>query len=247
MNAPDVFNKLSPPITGMIRMDHSHVMVTFHKYTVDAAAGRKKAIVNTVCLALEIHAQLEEEIFYPAMREVDGGSEVLGKSRPEHDEMRRLIAKLRSMDPLDAGYDDTFFELLRDVIHHVADEETVLLPAAERLLEDRLSDLGAQMTRRRLQLVAPHTSEIVLNTARAMPVGTIMLLGAILTGAVLVARRAVNRDQGRTNEIRDQSRWDQSRGTRNFAPGASRSAGYGDRLVDLHQPELDPRHLTHVA
>ena len=99
MNVPNAFSKLSPSITGMIRMDHSHVLVTFHKYTVDAPAGRKKAIVNTVCLALEIHAQLEEEIFYPAMRQVDDGSEVLGKSRPEHDEMRRLIGTLRAMEP----------------------------------------------------------------------------------------------------------------------------------------------------
>jgi hemerythrin superfamily protein len=197
MDSPNVLSKLSPPITAMIRMDHSHVMVTSHRYTLDAASGRKKAIVNTVCLALEIHAQLEEEIFYPALRAVDGGNEVLGKSRPEHDEMRRLIGRLRSMEPEEPGYDDTFFELMRDVIHHVADEETVLLPAAERLLKDRLSDLGAQMTRRRFQLAAPHTSEIALNTARAMPAGTMIVAGGVLAGAVLLARRAVNRDRGR--------------------------------------------------
>lgn len=197
MNSPNVLSKLSPPITGMIRMDHSHVMVTFHKYTVDAASGRKKAIVNTVCLALEIHAQLEEEIFYPALREVDGGNEILGKSRPEHDEMRRLIGKLRAMEPDHVGYDETFFELMRDVIHHVADEETVLLPAAEHLLKDRLSELGAQMTRRRFQLAAPHTGEIALNTARAMPTSTMLVAGGVLAGAVLLARRAGNRDRSR--------------------------------------------------
>jgi hemerythrin superfamily protein len=227
MNVPNAFSKLSPSITGMIRMDHSHVLVTFHKYTVDAPAGRKKAIVNAVCLALEIHAQLEEEIFYPAMRQVDDGSGVLAKSRPEHDEMRRLIASLRAMEPGDAGYDDTFFELLRDVIHHVADEETVLLPAAERRLKERLSELGAQMTQRRLQLVAPHTGEMVVNTARAMPAATLMTIGAILGSAIYLARRAGNRT--RAIEYR-----------RGPPP-----ADHG-RLVDLHQPELDSRHLTHV-
>ena len=59
-------------------MDHSHVMVTSHKYQPDLSPGRKKAIVETCCRALEIHAQLEEEIFYPALRDVDGG-EVLDK------------------------------------------------------------------------------------------------------------------------------------------------------------------------
>ena len=59
----------------MIRMDHSHVMVTFHKYQPDALARQEEGDRRnlSVC-ALEIHAQLEEEIFYPAMREVDGGA-----------------------------------------------------------------------------------------------------------------------------------------------------------------------------
>src|SRR5687768_14377534 len=85
MDTRTVFGKLSPPITKMIRMDHSHVMVTSHKFTSDASPDTKKAIVESVCLALTIHAQLEEEIFYPALREVDGGNEALAKAKPEHD------------------------------------------------------------------------------------------------------------------------------------------------------------------
>ena len=196
MNPSNVLTRLSPSITSMIRMDHSHVLVTFHKYQPDLSPGRKHAIVQTCCRALEIHAQLEEEIFYPALGEVDGG-EVLDKSRPEHDEMRRLIGKLRDMEPSDPTYDGIFYQLIRDVMHHVADEETVLLPEAERLLEDRLSDLGAQMTRRRIQLVGPHAGEIAVNTARAMPMSAMILAGGVLAGLVLVARRAGHRSQDR--------------------------------------------------
>ena len=182
----NVLSRISPSITSMIRMDHAHVMVTFHKYQPDLAPGRKKAIVDTCCRALEIHAQLEEEIFYPALGEVDR-SAALDKSRPEHDEMRRLVGKLRDMDPADGNYDGAFYELIRDVMHHVADEETVLLPQAERLMKDRLADLGMQMTKRRLQLVAPHSGEIAVNTARAMPAGTILLAGGVLAGLVTVS------------------------------------------------------------
>ncbi len=93
---------------------------------------------------------------------------VIDKSVPEHDEMRRLIARLREMTPGDAEYDRTFMELMRDVMHHVADEETVLLPAAERMLADELGELGAKMTKRRLELSAPRAGEIAGNTlARA--------------------------------------------------------------------------------
>lgn len=191
MDTSKVFGKLSPPITKMIRMDHSHVMVTSHKFTADASPDRKKAIVDTVCLALTIHAQLEEEIFYPALREVDGGNEVLAKAKPEHDEMRRMIEELKGMAPTDARYDATFRQLMRDVMHHVADEESELLPAAERLLKDRLGELGAQMTRRRLQLAAPHAGEMAVNHARAMPAGTMLVAGGLLAGAYLLSRRAV--------------------------------------------------------
>ena len=190
MNSPTLLSRLSPSATAMIRMDHSHVMVTFHKFTADASPDKKKAIVSMVCLALEIHAQIEEEIFYPALREVQSGSDVLEKSFPEHAQMRRLIGSLRDMEPTEPGYDATFNELMRDVMHHVADEETVLLPAAERLLKDELSNLGARMTRRRLQLAAPRSGEIAMNTARTMPTTTMLLAGGVLAGAVIIARRA---------------------------------------------------------
>ncbi len=196
MNPSNVLSRLSPSITSMIRMDHSHVLVMFHKYQPDLSPGRKQAIVETCCRALEIHAQLEEEIFYSALGEVDGG-EVLDKSRPEHDEMRRLIGKLRDIEPTDPNYDGLFNQLIRDVMHHVADEETVLLPEAERRLKNRLSDLGARMTRRRIELVGPHAGEIAVNTARAMPAGAILLAGGVLAGLVLVARRAGHRSEGR--------------------------------------------------
>src|SRR5262245_43756315 len=105
MDTSTVLEKLSPPITKMIRMDHSHVMVTAHKYTGDASPDKKKAIVTAVCRALEIHAQLEEEIFYPALRGVSADSEALQKAQPEHDEMRRVIAQLRETEPRDPRYD----------------------------------------------------------------------------------------------------------------------------------------------
>jgi len=189
MSQNKLFNKMSPTATNMIRMDHTHVLMTFHKYERDTPVQTKQALVNTACLALEIHAQLEEEIFYPAMRALAKDQAVVAKSIPEHDEMKRLIAKLRSMEPGDAEYDDTFMELMRDVLHHVADEETILLPDAERQLGDRLSELGAQMTKRRLELTAPRAGEIAMNTVRAVPASSmLMAAGAVVAGTYLVRR-----------------------------------------------------------
>ncbi len=196
MNA--ITNKLFPGPIAMIRLDHTHVLATFHQYDVDTRPSVKEGLVKTACTALEIHAQLEEEIFYPAVREISD-NETIKKSVPEHDEMRRVIGRLRDMKPTDPGYDDTFMELMRDVIHHVADEETVLLPEAERgLSAERLDELGAQMTKRRLELAVPRGGEIAGNMIRAMPASSMALAaGAAVSGAFLASwlgRKARQRD-----------------------------------------------------
>jgi hemerythrin superfamily protein len=188
--------KLSPTITDMIRFDHSHVMVTFHQYTKDKKPSIKKALAETICTAVEIHARLEEEIFYPAMRELDPQEPVIRKSGPEHDTMRRLIATLRVTDAADPQHDKVMLDLMREIIHHVADEETVLLPEAEQMMSHaRLCELGAQMTKRRLELVTPEAGKIARNTA----VGFSGSTTAIVLGAAsaLFAARAIARRPSR--------------------------------------------------
>jgi Hemerythrin HHE cation binding domain. len=181
---------MTPSITTMIRMDHSHALALFHRYKADTPASRKRALVRNACLALEIHAQLEEEIFYPALQTVTIGDAVLEKSKPEHDEMRRLIGELRERSAGDiasddgVALDDLFLQLMRVVMHHVADEETQLLPTAERLLSEQLSTLGREMTRRRVELLKPHVGEIAATSLRSFPVGS-ATVAALLAGAVI--------------------------------------------------------------
>jgi hypothetical protein len=189
MNA--ALERFSPGITSMIRMDHTHVAAVFHRYKDSTSPARKRALVDNACLALEIHAQLEEEIFYPALRAAIPDDHVLDKSVPEHDQMRRLIAELRSLQPGDAAFDRTFRDLMRAVLHHVADEETTLLPEAERVLGDQLGELGVQMTKRRLQLLKPHASELAVTTAKSFPAAAMALaVGSLMVGALLFHRRA---------------------------------------------------------
>jgi hemerythrin superfamily protein len=194
----DAVERITPNITTMIRMDHSHVLALFHRYKADTSPSKKRALVTNACLALQVHAQLEEELFYPVLREVIGGDEVLEKAEPEHDEMKRLISELRSrLDtgaPIgDTAFDDQFLALMRIVIHHVADEETRLLPAAERLLPNRLGQLGVQMTKRRVELLKPHAGELATSTVRSFPAGAaagaaLVTAGALALGSMLISR-----------------------------------------------------------
>jgi len=188
-------DQLSPTITDMIRFDHSHVMVTFHQYTKDKSPAVKKALADTICTALEIHATLEEEVFYPVMRELDKGEPFVHKAEPEHNEMRRQIAELRRTSASDPRHDKVLLELMRDVIHHVADEETTLLPQAETLMSKaRLSELGSQMTRRRMELIAPKAGKLAKSHAVGFSGSTTAMVVGV--ASALLALRGLVRKPG---------------------------------------------------
>ena len=174
-----------PSAATQIRMDHSHVLTMAQQYAADISPQAKEALGNMICVALEIHARLEEEIFYPALAIVDPS--VMEKNVPEHDEVRQLIGMLRATNPAHRDYDGAFHALVRTVIRHVADEETIVLPEAERLLADRLDALGGQMTERRMQLVISRSGEITRDHLRLLP-STLLLGGA---GAMLAGMQAL--------------------------------------------------------
>jgi hypothetical protein len=107
----------------------------------------------------------------------------------------RCGASSPSCAGIDAGnprHDELMQELMRDVMHHVADEETVLLPLAEQQLDrDRLSELGAEMTRRGVELVKPRMGKI----AKDQAVGFSGSTAAMVVGlaSALFAVRAITR------------------------------------------------------
>ena len=185
--------QVAPNATAQIRTDHTHVLSIFHHYRLDGRGRDRRALVDSACLALEVHARLEEEIFYPAMRAAgDGEPDRVERNVHEHDRMRELISRLRATSPESPDFDDDFMALMREVIHHVAEEETVMLPDAERRLgPDRLDELGARMMRRRVALTAPHAGELVRDAARVSPTSAAVVVAGTLLGAALLARRAM--------------------------------------------------------
>jgi hemerythrin superfamily protein len=181
-------DSVTPDITRMIRLDHSHVLAAFRRFRANMSATRKQALVENVCLALEVHAQLEEEIFYPAMRQIAAAAETLEKSVPEHEEMRSQISTLRATGPLDPEYDERLRKLVRTVLHHVADEETILLPLAEELIPDELGHLGRLMTQRRIELLRPHAAQAASTTIRTFPIGAAATAAGVLAAGWLLIR-----------------------------------------------------------
>lgn len=191
-----IVTRLSPTATKMIRMDHSHVLAQFHKLDPETNETVRGGVLRSICAALEIHAQLEEEIFYPALRSAGIQLPDLNKSVPEHDEMRRLIERVRSLGTDGSQQNDAIYELMNAVMHHVADEETKLLPAAEKALgKERLSELGAEMTSRRLALAKPRAAELALDMAKAAPGKTALAtVGVLVAGTMIVNHMRRKRD-----------------------------------------------------
>jgi hemerythrin superfamily protein len=184
---------LSPSITSMIRLDHTHALALFRRFKPGTSAARRKALAANACLALEVHAQLEEEIFYPALRELDEQNSMLAKSVPEHDEMRKLIGLVRSLPVSAPAFDDTIWQLMRVVLHHVADEESTLLPLAERRMARRLGALGRQMTKRRIELLRPHVGEVARTSVQSFPLASTAAVAGLLAGAWLIVRTISSR------------------------------------------------------
>jgi hypothetical protein len=102
-----------------------------------------------------------------------------------------LIERLRRMSPRDVDYDSTFCELIRAAFHHVADEETILLPRAEVRLKLQLRELGLRMSLRRAELLRLRRGEAAMAATVGLPIlaaAATVVLG--LTVWLMFGRRA---------------------------------------------------------
>ncbi len=104
--------------------DHKHVMKMFAdfkklKLDEDSDEDAKQILVERACTELTIHAQVEEEFFYPALREALDDTSMLDEAEVEHGIANQLIAELESMEPDDELYDAKFTVLGEYVQHHI--------------------------------------------------------------------------------------------------------------------------------
>jgi hypothetical protein len=112
----------------------------------------KTKIAKQAFTELKIHAVVEEEIFYPAVRRAVG-KDIMNEADEEHHVAKVLVAELEEMDGHGDHYDAKFNVLAENVRHHIKEEEGQMLPKAEDLDID-FGKLGQQMRRRKQQLLA---------------------------------------------------------------------------------------------
>ena len=142
----------------LLEEDHQQVDGFFDEYETLEDAGEKERMALKICLALTVHTQIEEEIFYPAVREAIEKAELIDEAIVEHAAAKQLIAEIEEMDPADELYDAKVKVLGEQVRHHIEEEEDKLFPEIESS-ELNLEALSKKMAERRAALLKETTTE----------------------------------------------------------------------------------------
>ncbi|MFP5264412.1 MAG: hemerythrin domain-containing protein [Blastocatellia bacterium] len=96
--------------------------------------------------ALTLHTQVEEQVFYSALKNHEETSDMIPESLEEHREVDEILAEMSRLNPGDDDFMDKLTELRESVEHHVEEEQNEMFPKAERILgESRLQEMGRQM------------------------------------------------------------------------------------------------------
>jgi hypothetical protein len=150
----------TPDAIALLKADHRAVEELFAKYESATSAAQKKALAEKICRELVIHAMIEEEIFYPAVRgEVE--DDRLDEAYVEHDGAKVLIADILAGSPEDDFYDAKVKVLSEEIKHHVHEEEmrSEGLFAQARKAGVDMDALGGKLSARKDELLARFKSD----------------------------------------------------------------------------------------
>jgi iron-sulfur cluster repair protein YtfE (RIC family) len=136
---------------SLLKGDHDDVKKLFKEIE---AEEDQEAIFNQIKEALEVHATIEEEIFYPAVKKArsEEVKDEVREAYEEHKQVKALLAAIAEISPDDESYAAKIKVLKEDVEHHVKEEEGEMFPDARKYLRGKLEDLGAQMQARKDEL-----------------------------------------------------------------------------------------------
>lgn len=142
-----------PDAIALLRADHKRVADLYEEYEHTRSSAKKKAIVSKICLELSIHAQVEEEIFYPAVKAALKDKEMVPEAQVEHGSLKELIAQVKDKEPDGEMFDAKIKVMSEYTKHHVKEEHTEMFPKARKTKLD-MNELGARLQARKDELMA---------------------------------------------------------------------------------------------
>ena len=139
--------------TALLRADHKLVSGLFAEYEKARSPSKKQQLVNQICTELTVHAQVEEEIFYPAVKAALKDKELIPEATVEHSTLKELIAQVEGVEPDGEMFDAKIKVLSEYVKHHVKEEHNEMFPKAKASRLDMV-ELGARLAARKAELLA---------------------------------------------------------------------------------------------
>jgi len=139
---------------ALLTSDHKRVKSLFKEFESLKGQGdddQKATLVETICNELTVHAQIEEEIFYPALREAIDDEDIMDEADVEHASAKQLIAQLEQLQVGGDHYDATVTVLGEYIDHHVKEEEGEMFSKARKADIDSAA-LGEEMAVRKAEL-----------------------------------------------------------------------------------------------
>ena len=143
-----------PDAIALLKADHREVEGWFEEFENTESAPKKRKLAANICKALRVHTQIEEEIFYPACRNVGISEDLMDEADIEHHAARKLIEEIEAGAPGDDHWDARVTVLSEMIKHHVKEEEERdgLFSKAKKASLD-LEELGAQLKARKAELM----------------------------------------------------------------------------------------------
>jgi iron-sulfur cluster repair protein YtfE (RIC family) len=143
--------------TKLLKRDHTAVKTLFKEYESARAGGKKKqAIVDTIREELDVHAQIEEMIFYPAVADLRSkdAKRLVAEAKEEHAIVKRLVQELGQGSPGELPFEAKMKVLKELVLQHIKEEERQIFPEAEAKMSDPiLKDLGQRLEAKKAELM----------------------------------------------------------------------------------------------
>jgi hemerythrin-like domain-containing protein len=158
-------HRREPQAISMLVEDHRKVQKLFKQFE-NADETRQQQIVEEACNDLTVHAQLEEQVFYPAVRDAIDETDLVDEATVEHDVAKDLIEKLKDLGPGDPQYAATFCVLGEYINHHIEEEQNELFPKVRKASLD-FESLAGEMWEKKQEL----REELGLEPERERPAG----------------------------------------------------------------------------
>jgi hypothetical protein len=137
----------------LLRQDHNKVKDLFQRFEKSEDRSEKKKIADEAIMELEVHSQIEEEIFYPSLKKQLGDVDMLHEAEEEHHVADMLIEELKTMRLNDKSFDAKFMVLAENVKHHIGEEEGELFPKAAEAGRQTLDRVGQMLMERKMELM----------------------------------------------------------------------------------------------